>query len=72
MAAWWDFVVDFGFGLFVGAGGVVFATAGGVREGVVCVVYFLEFLCSGRSFGGVCWDAVWVGFEGFSGFVSTV
>lgn len=57
-----DFLVDFFFGLFEGAGLVVFAAAGWVGEGVVGVVDFLEFLGSGWSFGGVGGDSIGVGF----------
>jgi hypothetical protein len=61
-AALRDFFVDFFFGLFEGAGLVVFAAAGWVGEGVVGIVYFLELLGSGWSFGGVGWDSIRVGF----------
>jgi hypothetical protein len=33
--------------------GVIVAATGGVREGVVCIVYCLKFLCAGGAFGGV-------------------
>lgn len=51
----------------VGARGVVVAAAGGVREGVVGVVYLLEALCVDGALGAVGGDAVGVVFEGLSG-----
>ena len=50
----------------VDSGGVVVAAAGRVGEGVVGVVYALEFLGAGGAFGGVGGDAVRVGFQGLS------
>lgn len=47
--------------------GVVVPAAGCVREGVVGVVYLLEFLGAGGAFGGVGGDAVGVRFECCSG-----
>ena len=46
----------------VGAGRVVVASARAVGEGVVGVVYMLEFLCAGGAFWGVGGDAVGVRF----------
>lgn len=47
-----------------GAREVVFASSGGVGEGVVCVVDELEFAGAGGALGGVGGDAVGVCFEG--------
>lgn len=41
--------------------GIVVSAAGWVGEGVVGVVYELEFSGSLRAFWGICWDAVGVG-----------
>lgn len=46
--------------------GVVVSAARGVGEGVVGVVYLLEFLGTGRAFWGVGCYAVGVGFQGLS------
>jgi hypothetical protein len=46
----------------VDPGGVVVAAAGGVRERVVGVVYYLELAGSFRAFWGVGGDAVGMGF----------
>ena len=51
----------------VGTRGIVVAAAGGLREGVVGVIYLLEFLGAGGAFGGVGGDAVGVGFQCLSG-----
>ena len=50
----------------VGARGVVVAAARGVGEGVVGVVYLLEFLGARGALRGVGGDAVRVGFQGLS------
>lgn len=50
-----------------GAGGVVVFAAGGVGEGVVGVVYELEFAGSFCAFWRVGGNAVGVGFESCSG-----
>jgi hypothetical protein len=50
----------------VAAGGVVVGAAGGVGEGVVGVVYLLEFLGAGGAFGGIGRDSVGVVFQGLS------
>lgn len=63
MGALGDLLVDFFFGLFEGAGLVVFAAAGRVGEGVVGVVDLLELLRSGWSFWGVGGDSIGVGFQ---------
>ena len=47
-------------------GGVVFASARGVGEGVVGVVDLLEAFCAGSAFGRFSGDAVGVVFEGCS------
>jgi hypothetical protein len=47
----------------VGAGRVVVAAAGGVAEGIVGIIYLLEFLGSGKAFRRVGGDAVGVVFE---------
>jgi len=47
--------------------GVVLAAPGGIRQGVVGVVDYLELARAGGALGGVLGDAVWVGFEGGSG-----
>ena len=62
---WWWAGYFFLFGIgsgegMVGASRVVVAPARAVREGVVGVVYLLEFLGAGRAFRGVGGDAVGV------------
>ena len=44
------------------ASGIIVATAGSVREGVIGVVDFLELLGTGRAFGGVRGYTVGMGF----------
>jgi hypothetical protein len=67
------FVVGVGVGEGIGVGraagaaeefalGVILAPAGGVREGVVGVVDYLELARAGGAFWGVGGDAVGVGF----------
>lgn len=56
----------------VGAGGVVVATTVSVGEGVVGVVYLLEFFGSCGTGGVVVGYAVWVVFEGGAEGVSRV
>lgn len=46
----------------IGASGIVVAAAGRVRECVVGIVYLLEFLGTGRAFGGVGGYTIGVGF----------
>lgn len=53
-------------GTLVGAGGVIVAASGGVAQGVVGVVYLLEFLGSGYTGGVIVRDTVGVGLEGCS------
>lgn len=48
------------------ARGIIIAASSGVREGIVCVVYLLEFPCAGGTFRGVCRDSVWVCLESCS------
>jgi hypothetical protein len=47
-----------------GSGSVVVFTSGGIGEGIVGVVYYLEFLSAFTSFGMICRDAVGVRPEG--------
>ena len=50
----------------VGARGVVVTLAGWVGESVVCVVYLLECLGSGRTFWGIGGNTIGVRFQGLS------
>ena len=43
--------------------GVVVSSARGFGEGIVCVVYELEFTCSFRTFGRIDGDTIGVCFE---------
>lgn len=52
--------------------GVVVLAASGVGEGIVGVVYELEFTGAFLSFGGAFWNAVGVSFECCSGVLLAV
>lgn len=51
----------------VGAGGIVFAAAFGVGEGVVGIVYLLEFAGAFSTFRVISGNTIGVGFEGGAG-----